>query len=712
MKQIAKLKDEARKYEQREEWDRAIHAYGEVLRLGEAGDGAELDLPLYNRVGDLYVRLGRAAEAVKYYEQAADKYAEAGLYNNAIALCNKALRYDAGRVELLKKLGQFSASQGFFTDARRWYLEYCERMSKRGAIDQAFQALSELADVHDDPEIRELLARQLKDHNHPERAINEYRRAYALRTSRGENAEAEAIRAEIHALDPNASLEVEPRAPSTGGYTAAYEELPGFLDEPAAPATPEADLDEPEETAAQVDTGTIEIETTHGSYDAAEDNTDYGTIDLEQPMGAPADALDDLIPFDIGIEPSLEFKPPVAEPVAPAESDAAEIPGTDEPDFDELLSLSDFDLEAPPHPGSADDSLPGFEEVEGLLPDEEVEDFDEEPPPLPGWDDLGADTAEELDGEEAEPLPLIEADAETEATQPPPAREEWPRFELEEDDVGEPARSDPALLSGDDHERPASAPPPIFEIEPAEEPFEEETEAEIEAVFEPVPPTTEEPTAADLEFIPEPEPEPEPEAEPEPEPEPMFTAPPAQPEAVRTTPPPARTDYVDLGAFLLDEPEPEETTRFVVAEKAPTGDEERDFADMLQQFKAKVAETIPKEDAGSHYDLGLAFKEMGLIDEAIAEFQTALRGGEEKLKVYEELGSCFVQKRQYSVAITILTRATQMPYRDEAELLGVYYNLGRAHEELGQHAEARSAYERIISVDIGFQDTSERLAKL
>src|SRR5688500_906565 len=70
MKQIAKLKDEARKYEQREEWDRAIQAYGEVLRLGEAGDGAELDLPLYNRVGDLYVRLGRSAEAVKYYEQA------------------------------------------------------------------------------------------------------------------------------------------------------------------------------------------------------------------------------------------------------------------------------------------------------------------------------------------------------------------------------------------------------------------------------------------------------------------------------------------------------------------------------------------------------------------------------------------------------------------------------------------------------------------
>jgi hypothetical protein len=53
-----------------------------------------------------------------------------------------------------------------------------------------------------------------------------------------------------------------------------------------------------------------------------------------------------------------------------------------------------------------------------------------------------------------------------------------------------------------------------------------------------------------------------------------------------------------------------------------------------------------------------------------------------------------------------------MPHEDESELLGVYYNLGRAHEELGQFVEARSAYERIISVDIGFMDTSERLGKL
>ena len=119
MKALAKLKDDARKHEQKEEWEKAIEAYVAVLKTSEGAE-AEAELPLYNRIGDLFVRLGRPIDAVTYYESAADHYAEAGFFNNAIALCNKALRYLPSRLELLRKLGQFSAAQGFITDARRW----------------------------------------------------------------------------------------------------------------------------------------------------------------------------------------------------------------------------------------------------------------------------------------------------------------------------------------------------------------------------------------------------------------------------------------------------------------------------------------------------------------------------------------------------------------------------------------------------------------
>ena len=58
----------------------------------------------------------------------------------------------------------------------------------------------------------------------------------------------------------------------------------------------------------------------------------------------------------------------------------------------------------------------------------------------------------------------------------------------------------------------------------------------------------------------------------------------------------------------------------VVEEQEPSGDEEADFADMLRKFKQGVAENVDPEDYQSHYDLAIAFKEMGLLDEAIAEF--------------------------------------------------------------------------------------------
>jgi tetratricopeptide (TPR) repeat protein len=170
---------------------------------------------------------------------------------------------------------------------------------------------------------------------------------------------------------------------------------------------------------------------------------------------------------------------------------------------------------------------------------------------------------------------------------------------------------------------------------------------------------------------------------------------------------------VDLGSLILGDPEDrEQTTRFVVEEKEPTGDEDRDFADMLAHFRQKVAENIEAEDSSSHYDLGLAFMEMGLTDEAIAEFQVALRGGSNPLATLELLGQCFVEKGQYPVASRVLERALRLPNVGDAELVGVLYHLGRSHEELGNTAQAVELYERVLSVDIRFRDAARRAEAL
>jgi tetratricopeptide (TPR) repeat protein len=167
-------------------------------------------------------------------------------------------------------------------------------------------------------------------------------------------------------------------------------------------------------------------------------------------------------------------------------------------------------------------------------------------------------------------------------------------------------------------------------------------------------------------------------------------------------------DFVDLGAMILDEDLPPRDTRMKVADEEPTGDEERDFQEMLARFKQGIDENIDEGDFQSHYDLGVAFKEMGLLDEAIAELQKALRAPEGKLRSSEALGVCFMEKEAYVVAESILRRALELPASGDQERLGVLYWLGRALEELGKRAEARELYGRVYAVDIRFRDVGER----
>ncbi len=80
--------------------------------------------------------------------------------------------------------------------------------------------------------------------------------------------------------------------------------------------------------------------------------------------------------------------------------------------------------------------------------------------------------------------------------------------------------------------------------------------------------------------------------------------------------------------------------------------------------------------------------------------------------VYEELGRCFLLKEKPSIALRVLQQALDSPHETEMDCMGVYYLLGRCHEELGNARAAREAYERVVGLDMQFQDVAERLARL
>jgi tetratricopeptide (TPR) repeat protein len=171
------------------------------------------------------------------------------------------------------------------------------------------------------------------------------------------------------------------------------------------------------------------------------------------------------------------------------------------------------------------------------------------------------------------------------------------------------------------------------------------------------------------------------------------------------------SDFVDLGEWLRAT-EPTRSTRMQVEDPQPTGDEQADFEELLRRFKRGVAENVEAEDYEAHYDLGVAYKEMGLTDEAIAQFQKALRGEQHRVRAYEALGQCFVEKEQYPIAAALLKRATELPGTDDQQLVGVLYLLGFATEHLGRPDEALPYYLRVFAVDIEFRDVAERVAAM
>jgi tetratricopeptide (TPR) repeat protein len=182
--------------------------------------------------------------------------------------------------------------------------------------------------------------------------------------------------------------------------------------------------------------------------------------------------------------------------------------------------------------------------------------------------------------------------------------------------------------------------------------------------------------------------------------------------ARRLTPAKAsETDFVDLGDWLRHT-EPTRSTRMQVEDPKPTGDEQADFEELLRRFKRGVADNVEAEDYEAHYDLGVAFKEMGLVDEAIAQFQKSLRGATHRVRSYEALGQCFVEQEKYPIAAALLQRATELPGTDDQQLVGVLYLLGFALEHQGRPADALPYYLRVFAVDIEFRDISARVAAL
>ena len=169
---------------------------------------------------------------------------------------------------------------------------------------------------------------------------------------------------------------------------------------------------------------------------------------------------------------------------------------------------------------------------------------------------------------------------------------------------------------------------------------------------------------------------------------------------------------MDLGSMILDEGGPRDTRMRIDRREPEDQDEQREFQEILEQFKRGIDENLESDDYQAHYDLGVAFKEMGLLDEAIAEFQKALRAPEGRLRTSEALGIAFFDKGQFTVSEAVLRGAVESVAEGDDAKIGLLYWLGRACEAQGKDSTAIASYERAMAVDIRFMDLGARVQRL
>ena len=623
---IESLKGQARRHEQKEEWQKALDQYSQAIAQLVQDD--QPDSGLYNRVGDLCVRVGNLDAAVEAYGQAADLYMEAFLPNNAIAVCKKIIRNVPERHQAYLRMGQIRAEQGFLPDARTNFLTYAERMQQAGEMEESFRALVEFCDLApDETDMRVVVAEQMASHDQVSDAVEQLSIAYGHLMAKGDPG-ASVVEGKIRELDPSADLgaPAAAMAPPSGDISNADDLMGQFADVGGGDDdTAEAEAGV---AVADVDLGGFDIDI--GAEDAAdEDAVELPTFDLGHDAEEEAGA--ELPTFDMGDDAEEEVGAEL--PMFDMGDDAEEKAGAELPTF-----VVDVDAE----PAEAD------ELVEAAI------------------EEVAEEVAEEAAPAEEEALTLHAIRVQI-ASSPSDVGLRQRMVELAYG-VADDAVLAEAFIGL------AQALDGAGESASAQGAYQQVLQAD---------PNNEVALAV------------------------LGSAPTAQP--VREVA--ANEDYVDLGAMILGD-EPEKTTRFTVAYEEPSGDEEADFANMLAQFKEKVSENLDAGDVRAHHDLGTAYKEMGLLDEAISEFQSALRASPDHLPTYEMLGQTFMEVGQPEAAVNSLTRALGVGHGIEDELIGIYYYLGLAQEQVGNNESAVEFFHKVFALDINFADVTERLRKL
>jgi tetratricopeptide (TPR) repeat protein len=140
--------------------------------------------------------------------------------------------------------------------------------------------------------------------------------------------------------------------------------------------------------------------------------------------------------------------------------------------------------------------------------------------------------------------------------------------------------------------------------------------------------------------------------------------------------------------------------------------ERLEFQDLFDNFKQGIQGQVAKDDYETHYNLGVAYHEMGLYEEAMEELQIASGDPALQYDVYYLMGSCARDLERTDLALDCYEKVLRTEGLDEDQRRGVRYEQALTLRAAGQHEEALRIFQEIREEDSEYRDTEQQIQEI
>jgi tetratricopeptide (TPR) repeat protein len=136
------------------------------------------------------------------------------------------------------------------------------------------------------------------------------------------------------------------------------------------------------------------------------------------------------------------------------------------------------------------------------------------------------------------------------------------------------------------------------------------------------------------------------------------------------------------------------------------------FDEVFAAFKKGIQDQVGEEESETHYDLAIAYKEMGLLEDAVRELEIVQRAGARPAETLSLMATCKMELGEPAVAATHLADALAIVGESGESAVSLRYDLGEALLAAGRQSEALEAFKKVAGRQPAFRDVADRIAEL